>query len=313
MSLTLFAGSAHPTLAQAIAKTLGRELGSCILDRFPDGELHVELQDSVRGHDVYLVQPTSPPAEAHLLELFFLADACRRAGAAHLTAVVPYFGYARQDRRASGREPVGARLIADLLRTSGLQRLVAVDLHTSALEGVFPIPLEHLSTVSLLVDTLQSWVPPNAVLVAPDLGAVKLAERYAGLLHLPLAIIHKTRISGRDVRVQSVVGDVRGRTPIVVDDMVSTGGTIEAAVKALLEAGCVPDEMAVVTSHALLVGPAIERLRGLPLRRLIATDSVAPPAKTPLPLQVVSVGSLLAEAVKRLHHNQSLSDLFARG
>lgn len=313
MSLTIFAGSANPPLAQAIAKTLGRELGSCILDRFPDGELHVELQDSVRGHDVYLVQPTSPPADTHLFELFFLADACRRAGAAHLTAVVPYFGYARQDRRASGREPVGARLIADLLRTSGLQRLVAVDLHTSALEGVFPIPLEHLSTVSLLVDTLRPWVPANAVLVAPDLGAVKLAERYAGLLHLPLAIVHKTRTSGTDVRVQSIVGEVRGRTPIVVDDMISTGGTIEAAVTALLGAGCVPDEMAVVTSHGLLVGPAIERLHGLPIRRLIATDSVAPPAKTPLPLQVVSVGSLLAEAVKRLHHNQSLSDLLARG
>jgi ribose-phosphate pyrophosphokinase len=163
--------------------------------RFPDGELHVELQESVRGCDVYLLQPTGPPVEIHLLELLLLADTCRWAGAAHLTAVVPYFGYARHDRRVSGREPVAARLIADLLHTSGLQRLLAVDLHTAAMEGAFAIPLEHLSAVPLLVQAVQPRTATNAVIVAPGLGAVKLAERYASLLQRPLAIVLKTRVS----------------------------------------------------------------------------------------------------------------------
>ena len=246
--------------------------------------------------------------EMHLLELLLLADACRRAGAAHLTAVVPYFGYARQDRRASGREAVGARLIADLLQAAVLQHLLAVDLHTAALEGVFAIPLEHLSAAPLLVQAVRPWVATNAVIVAPDLGAVKLAERYASLLQRPLAIVHKTRVSGEDVRAQAIMGEVRGLAPLVIDDMISTGGTVEAAVKALLAAGCVP-EVGVITSHALLVGSAVERLRALPLRWLVATDSVARPAGVPLPLRVAGLVPLLAEAIQRLHRCQSLDEL----
>ncbi len=309
MHLTILSGSANLSLAEIITEKLGLRLGSRVLQRFPDGELHVEIQESVRGHDVYLIQPTSPPVDAHLLELLLLADACRRAGAAHLTAVMPYFGYARQDRRASGREPVAARLIADLLKSSGLHRVVAVDLHTAALEGVFPIPLEHLGAVSLLAEAVRLWVPTNAVVVAPDLGAVKLAERYASLLHLPLAIVQKTRVSGEEVRVQNVVGNVGGRVPVVVDDMISTGGTIVAAIQALVAAGCTQDGMAVVASHGLFAGPAGERLRAVPAQRFIVTDSVAMPAGVPLNLQVASVGSLLADAIQRLHSNQSLGDL----
>jgi len=176
MSLTLFAGSANFSLAEAIAEKLGLRLGSVLVQHFPDGELHIEIQETVRGHDVYLVQSTSPPVAPHLLELLLLADACHRAGATRLTAVMPYFGYARQDRRASGREPVGARLIADLLQASGLQRVIAVDLHTTSLEGFFPIPVEHLSAVSLLAEAVRPRVPARAVIVTPDLGAVKLAE-----------------------------------------------------------------------------------------------------------------------------------------
>jgi ribose-phosphate pyrophosphokinase len=213
---------------------------------------------------VYVIQATSPPVDTHLLELLFLADACRRAGAAQITAMVPYFGYARQDRRARGREAVGARLVAELLGSSGLHRLVAVDLHTVALEGVFPIPLEHLSAVPLLVEAVRPWVTDNTVIVTPDLGAVKLAERYATALQRPLAIVHKTRLSGADVRVERIVGEVHGRVPIIVDDMISTGGTIAAASQALLAAGCAPPVM-VVTTHGLLVGPAVERLRSIPL------------------------------------------------
>jgi ribose-phosphate pyrophosphokinase len=313
MSLTIFTGSANPLLAEAVAEKLGLQLGNVTIQRFPDGEVHLEIQETVRGHDVYLVQSTSPPVEVHLFELLLLADACRRAGATRLTAVMPYFGYARQDRRASGREPVGARLIADLLQSSGLHRVIAVDLHTSALEGFFPIPVEHLSAVSLLAEAVRPRVPPLAVMVAPDLGAVKLAERYAHLLHLPLAIVHKTRLSGEEVRVQRVVGEVRGQVPIVVDDMISTAGTIQAAIQALLAAGCVAEDLTVVASHGLFVGPAEGRLHAVPIHRLLVTDSVARPAREPFALQVVSLGSLLAEAITRLYNNQSLGDLLMHG
>jgi ribose-phosphate pyrophosphokinase len=308
MDMTIFTGPASTALAEAVAAQLGQRLGTCTVQRFPDSELHVELHDSVRGHDVYLIQATSPPVDLHLLELLFLADACRRAGAAQLTAVVPYFGYARQDRRARGREPVGARLVAELLGSSGLQRLVAVDLHTVALEGFFPIPLEHLSALPLLVEAVRPWVNDNTVIVAPDLGAVKLAERYALALQRPLAIVHKTRLSGADVRVERIVGEVQGRAPLIVDDMISTGGTIVAASQALHAAGSATP-MTVAATHGLLVGPAIERLRGIALQRLLVTDSVTAPTERAFPLQVTSLDTLLAEAIRRLHGRHSLSDL----
>jgi len=312
MKLTVFSGSANLSLAKVVTEKLGLQLGSRVLQRFPDGELHVEIQESVRGHDVYLIQPTSPPVDAHLLELLLLADACRRAGATQLTAIVPYFGYARQDRRARGREPISARLVSDLIKASGVQRLVAVDLHTTSLEGISSIPLEHLSAVPILAEAAQPWVMGNAVVVSPDLGAVKLAERYARSLHLPVAIVHKTRISGAEVSVQGIVGDVRGRTVLIIDDMISTGGTIEAAIQALRAAGCLPD-MTVVASHALLVDSAVERFRILPIRRLIVTDSIDRPMDLPLPLQVVSLAPLLAEVIERLHNNRSLRDLITHG
>jgi ribose-phosphate pyrophosphokinase len=241
MEQTLLAGSANVRLAETIAAKLGTSQGALNVDRFPDGELHVEIKQSVRGHDVYLIQPTSPPVERHLLELLLLADAAHRAGAARLTAVIPYLGYARQDRRASGREAVGARLVAELLAAGGLvQRVVVVDVHSPAVEGFFGIPLEHLSAVPLLVESVRNHVTENSVIVAPDLGAAKLAERYARPLGLPVAIVHKRRLSGSEVSVRSVTGDVRGHTPIIVDDMISTGGTVEATIEVLLSGGCEP-------------------------------------------------------------------------
>ncbi len=312
MELVVLAGPANAPLAGAVTRHLGLRPGKLVLERFPDGELQIEIRESVRGDDVYLIQPTSPPVDEHLLELLLLADACRRAGAARVTAVVPYFGYARQDRRARGREPLGARLVADVMAASGLHRVVAVDLHSPAVEGCFAVPVEHLSAVPMLAQALRPHVGSGAVIVSPDLGAVKLAERYARLLELPVAIVHKTRISGSEVSVRAVVGEVAGRTPVVVDDMISTGGTVAAAVTALLEAGCRPD-VAVVATHALLVGPAAERLRSLPLRRFLSTDSVAPAASLPLPLETVSLGPLLADAIRRLHADRSLGDLAARG
>jgi len=308
VSLVLIAGTSNPLLAEAVAARLEVRLAEREASRFPDGEMHVQVQASVRGCDVYLLQSAGPPAEEHLFQLLLLADACRRAGAARLTAVVPYLGYARQDRRATGREPVGARLVADLLAAGGLQRTVAVDLHSTALEGVFGMPLEHLTAVPLLSEALRPGLPDHGVIVAPDLGATKLAERYARLLRLPVALVHKRRLSGERVTVRDVTGEVRDRAPLVVDDMITTGGTVEAAIKAVLEAGCRPD-VTVAATHGLFVGPAAERLRALPVKRLVTTDSVAPPDTGGLLLERVSLAPLLAEAISRLHGDRSLGEL----
>ena len=309
MSLKILAGSANLALAQKIATKLGVQLAQRVLERFPDGELHIELQESVRGQDVYLVQPTCPPVDEHLLELLFLADACRRAGAIHLTAVIPYFGYARQDRRAHGREPLGARLMADLLANGGMQRVVAVDLHSQGVESAFAIPVEHVTAVPILAEALRSSVQRNAVIVSADLGAVKMAERYAKLLDLPVAIIHKTRISGVAVSVQRIVGDVCDKEAVIVDDMISTAGTIDQAIKALLEAGCLPSGIKVAASHPLLVGPAAERLGKLPIERMYVSDSIPAPEKFPVPIHVSSVAPLLAAMIQRLHNQESIGDL----
>ena len=310
MNLVVVAGSGNPSLADSIAERLGTRVCRSVLNRFPDTELHAEIEESVRGCDVYVVQPTGPPVDRHLMELLFLADACRRAGASRLTAVVPYFGYARQDRRANGREAVGGRLIADLLVGAGFERIVALDLHTVSLEGFFSIPLEHLSAVSLFANAIGELVTDTSVIVAPDLGAVKLAERYGELLSLPIAIAHKIRLSGEEVRVRGIVGEVGGRAPIIVDDMISTGGTIEAAAAAVIAAGCIP-EITVVASHALLVGPAIRRLSALPLKRIVVTDSLPTPEHGSLTLQVVSVSPMLAETVSRLNAGESMTELLS--
>lgn len=311
MKLLIVAGSANPSLAQSIAAALGVPLGERVVGRFADGELHVEIEETVRAHDIFLIQPTAPPVEEHLLELLLLADACHRAGAARLTAVVPYFGYARQDRRARGREPVGARVVADLIGTSAIGRVVAVDLHSAAVEGVLPVPLEHLSAVLMLAEAARELDSADRVVVAPDLGATKLAEQYATLLGLPVAIVHKTRLSGDSVIVRRITGEVRDRVPLVVDDMISTGGTIEAAVGAVLQAGGLPN-VTVVTTHALLVGPALDRLNRLPLQRLLVTNGVRLPECPPVAQDVVSLAPLLATAIARSHSGESLSDLIAR-
>lgn len=308
MTLTVLAGSSNIPLARSVAKGLGIETCARLDERFEDGELHVDIEATVRGHDVYLIQPTSPPVDEHVMELLFLADACRRAGAARLTAVVPYFGYARQDRRASGRTAVGARVIAALIESAGFARVVAVDLHAPAIEGFFHIPLEHVTAAPLLADAVQR--SDDMVIVAPDLGAVKLAERYQARLHLPMAVLHKARRStsgASAVSLRGIIGDVRHRRPLIVDDMVTTGATIEAAVKGLLEAGCRP-EIAVVATHALFVDRAADRLQALPIRQLIATDSVIP-ATMPPHFQTVDVAPLLADVIARLHGGKSLDEV----
>ncbi len=308
MAISIFSGGANEPLAQAVAAHLGVELGQRVLERFPDSELHVEIQQTVRGHDVYLIQPTSPPVDAHLMELLFLADACHRAGARRVTAIVPYFGYARQDRRGKGREPVGARIASDLFAAAHIAHAVAVDLHTPELEGFMGIPLEHLTAVPLLAAAVAPLLPADCVVVSPDLGGVKLAERYGRALGLPLAVVHKARLSGREVEVRGIVGEVAGRTPVIVDDMVSTAGTVAAAVRALMDAGAAPPAT-VVATHGLLVGEAVQRLAGVPIRQLFFSDSVGAAAHPGLPIQTVSIAPLLAEAIRRLHAQESLAGL----
>jgi ribose-phosphate pyrophosphokinase len=308
MSLAVFTGSANQPLADAVATRLGVEAGRPILKRFLDTELNVQIHHSVRGDDVYLIQPTGPPVDENLMELLFIADACRRAGAARVTAVIPYFGYARQDRRASGREAVGGRIVADLIKSPGIERVVAIDLHTTSLEGFFATALEHLTAISVLAQAVMPHLSPDSVVLSPDLGGVKLAEHYATILQRPLAVVHKIRISGEEVQARGIVGEVRGRPAVVVDDMISTGGTIEAAVQAFLAQGGAP-EIVVVASHGLLVGPAGERLRALPIKALFVTDSVVVPTNLSFPIQLVSIAPLLAEAITRLHNNHSMSDL----
>jgi ribose-phosphate pyrophosphokinase len=222
--------------------------------------------------------------------------------------IVPYFGYARQDRR-TGRQALGARVLADMLHASPIQRLVVVDLHTAAIEGFFSMPIEHLSAVPTLAEAVRPFAHERSIVVTPDFGAVRLAERYARVLELPVAIVHKTRLSGTEVSVRQVVGDVRDRSPIIVDDMVSTGGAIEAAVKALLAAGC-RAEATVAASHGLFVGTAHDILLPLPIQRIFTTDSVTQRLDR-LPVQVCSLAPLLAEAVRRLHVGESLGDLSA--
>ncbi|PTL83372.1 ribose-phosphate pyrophosphokinase [Vitiosangium sp. GDMCC 1.1324] len=299
MDLTVFSGTANRPLGDALAQALGRHLGKCHLERFPDGELHVELQEDVRGRSVCLIQPTVPPVGENLLELLLMADACWRGGATRLMAVLPYFGYARQDRRSNVGEALGGKLVADLLERGHFERLVAVNLHTPSLEGCFAMPLEHLNAGTLLAEAARPYAGPGAVVVSPDLGAVKLAERYARQLGLPLAIVHKSRTSGSEVNVRGLVGEVRGLRPIIVDDLISTAGTIAATVEAVREAGCA-NEVTVVATHALLVGPAVERLSKAPIHRLISTDSVLHRTDLPFQHEVVSLAPLLADAIRRV-------------
>ncbi len=311
MVMRLVAGSGNAPLAQAVATSLGAALVQTDLAKFPDGEQHVELLDSVRGADVFVVQATGPPVDNHLIELLMLSDAARRAGAERITAVIPYFGYARQDRRAHGREALVARLAADVIAASGTDRVVAVDVHSHTMEGFFPVPFDHLTAVpALLRDLVQLGPPEQGVIVSPDLGAVKLAERFAEEFDLPVAVVRKLRLSGAEVAVTGVTGDVRGRVPIIVDDMISTGGTIIAAAEAVMKVGA-REGATVVSTHGLFAVDAWERFQDAGFQRVIVTDSLPQHQRGGLPLHVVSITPLLTDAIRRLHRPESLSGLIS--
>ena len=304
MAPRIVAGTANRALAEAVAAGLGEEPVRTEIDQFPDGEL-CPVVGAVRGDDVYVVQPTSPPVNEHVMELLLLLDACRRAGAVRVTAVVPYFGYARQDRRNRPGEPVGARVVVDMIAAAGGDRLVVVDPHTSGFEAMSSIPVETLTATTVLADALRSPTPHSQVVVAPDLGAVKLAERFAAQLRLPAAVVRKVRLSGSRVRADELAGDVDGCEAIIVDDMISTGATIVAATGLVVARGAV--SQVVVATHGLFVGPAVERLGNLGPRRLLVTDTVS--AQVGSATEVCSIAPLLTEAIGRLHREERLDDL----
>ena len=299
MRTVLLAGSSHPALAKEVATELQLPLGRCAIERFPDGELDIQLLENVRGAEVFIIQSLHAPVGENLLELALLSDACQRAGAGSVTAVIPYLGYARHDRRVSGAEPLGARVVAELIAAGRVDRVVCLDLHSRAVEGCFPKPVEHADAVPLLIAHLKATLTLPAVVISPDLGAVKRAESFARPRGLPVAVVHKQRLSGAEVKAMGVVGDVAGRHVIVVDDMISTGGTLVAAVQTVLAHGALAP-VTVVASHGLFVGPAQERLAALPLARVVVTDSVPFHGKARFPLEVVRAAPALADVIRRL-------------
>ncbi|MCV7221501.1 ribose-phosphate diphosphokinase [Mycolicibacterium elephantis] len=293
-ALRVVCGSANPRLTASVIDHLGVESDGCKVERFPDGELRPTI-DNVCGADVYVIQSTAPPVNEHIVELMLLLDACRRSHAARVTAVLPYFGYARQDRRTASGQALGVSVVADAIARAGADRMVVVDPHGAALEAQCRIPVESLSAVPTLAGRLVNEVPEGSVVVAPDLGAAKLAERYAEILHGPVAVVRKQREDGSTVTALDIAGDVSGRPAVVIDDMISTGGTIEAAVELLRRRGATPDIL-VAATHGLFVHDAAGRLRDLELRRVVVADTVEHDETDTL-VEVCSIAPVLAAAI----------------
>lgn len=308
--LKLFCGSANPRLGEEIAGYLHLPLGKVSIARFADGEIHVRFDENARGVDAFVLQPTSHPVNEHLMELLIMLDALRRASAGRITAVMPYYGYARKDKKDAPREPITGRLVADLLTTAGADRVLTMDLHAGQIEGFFNIPVDHLRAMPLFADYLREKNLPDPVVVAADDGAVKRSKQLADRLDLPLAIVFQRRV-GRDAKeTVQVVGEVEGRTPVMIEDIISTARTIVGAVDVVMRQGARP-QVYVCATHAVLAGPARERLARDEIQEVVVTNTIPPPPGPPLPkLTVLSAAPLLAEAIRRIHLDQSVSMLF---
>ena len=306
--LMIFAGTANPDLARSIAGELGVRLSACRVERFPDGETLVILDEPVRGREVFVVQPTAPPVNDHLVELLAFADACRRASAARTTAIMPYFGYARSDKRDRQRVPVAASMVADLLQAAGINHVVTVDVHTPQLEGFFRVPVDSLTAVPALVEAVRSLLPAGAVVVSPDAGRVRMATEFAQRLKTSVVVLHKQRESGTQTKVVHLVGDVRERACLVIDDMISTGGTMGKSIEALLKAGARP-EIIIAATHGLLLEGARENLSHEGVRAVFVTDTVPVRHADWSQLKVVSLAPLIAAALRQFMSDGSLSAL----
>ncbi len=308
--LKLFTGGGNPALAQEIAATLDVPLAEMSTFRFADGEIGVRIEESVRGEDVFVIQPTSPPVNERLMELLVITDALRRASADRITAVIPYFGYARQDRKMRPREPISAKLVANLLTSAGCQRILTVDLHAGQIWGFFDIPLDHLPARMILGDYIARKGLENLVVVSPDVGGVPRAREFAKQLGAPIAIIDKRRDRPNQVKeVVHVIGKVHRKTAIIVDDIVDTAGTLTVGAQALLKRGVTA--VYACATHALLSGPAVQRITGSPIQELVVTNTIPlTPEKITDKFSVLSVAPLLAEAIRRIHEDRSVSQLF---
>ncbi len=309
--LQVFTGSANKALAERVCERMEIPLGRAQVDRFPDGEVKVKLLEDVRGRDVYVVQPTCPPVNDSLFELLVLVDTLKRASAWRVTAVVPYFGYARQDRKDEGRVPITAKLVANLIARSGVDRVVCLDLHAAQVQGFFDIPVDHLYASRVFMEYFRSQGfdgIADGCIVAPDVGGIKQARAYAKLLGLSLAIVDKRRISPEHAEAMHIIGDVEGKRCIMVDDMISTAGTMSEAAKVLRAHGA--SEVHVCATHAVFCGPAKERLAGAPIDSIVVTDTIPAGPSSPDGLTVLSVGDLLGDAVLRIHQGRSVSKLF---
>lgn len=311
-ALKVFSGRSNPHLAANVAKALGLPLGESATKSFSDGESSVRINENVRGADVYVVQSTCSPANDHLMELLLMADALRRASAKRITAVIPYYGYARQDRKDSPRTPISARLVADLMETAGFDRMFSLDLHAPQIQGFFRIPVDHLFAAPVLLEAMKKEVkdPNELVLVSPDAGSVERTRAFAKRLKSPIAIVDKRRSAPGQVAEVNIIGDVRGREAVLIDDLVDTAGTICEVAKALKDKGA-KRTWAVIT-HPVLSGPAMERLEASEIDKLLVTDTIPlrEEAARSSKVEVLSVAELLAEGIKRIHGEASVSELF---
>lgn len=308
--MSIFCGDAHPALAQEICRYLDTPLGRSRVTQFSDGETFCVVEENVRGVDTYLVQPTCTPVNDRVMQLLIMVDALRRASAGSITAVIPYYGYARQDRKVAPRTPITAKLVAELLEAAGVNRVVSVDLHAGQIQGFFNIPFDHLYAMPALLESHLKAHYDGAVIVSPDAGGVERARAFSKRLNGTLAIIDKRREKANESEVMNIIGDVKGRRCIIVDDILDTAGTMCNAARALKDAGA--STVSASVSHAVLSGPALERIKNSPLDELIVTNSLPVREKSLVcdKIKIVSIAPLLAEAIRRIHHSDSVSSLF---
>lgn len=308
--LKIFTGNSNPELAKEICQYLGVAMGSSHVTRFSDGEIRVKVDESVRGSDAFIIQPTSTPVNENLMELLIMADALRRASARRITAVIPYYGYARQDRKTRARDPITAKLVANIINTSGCRRMITMDLHAGQIQGFFDIPVDHLPAVPILAEYFQQNQRNDTVVVSPDIGGVTRARDLAERIGAPLAIIDKRRPEPNVAEVTNVIGSIKGKTVIMIDDIIDTAGTITKGAAALMERGA--KEIYVCCTHAVLSGPAIQRLEESVIKEVIITNTIPlPPEKMTDKIKVLSVAPLLGEAIIRIHEDLSVSKLFS--
>ncbi len=308
-NIAVISGNSNINLAKSICRGLGVPLDRVEVGRFPGGEIRVQIDENVRGKDVFIIQSICTPPNDHLMELLILIDAARRASAERITAVLPYYGYARQDRKDRPRVPISAKLIANLLVTAGANRILTMDLHSGQIQGFFDIPVDHLYSVNVLRPYFMKKKLKNLTVVSPDVGGIKMARAYAKLLSAPLAIVDKRREDAQKTSVMNIIGDVKNRNVVLVDDLVSTASSLVEAVAALKKAGAINVYAGIV--HPVLADPALERIKKSDLKELVVTDTIPIPASRKISkIKVLSVAGLLGEAIKRIHGNQSVSSLF---